>query len=429
MDLIGVAINIVQAFVFSLFSFLYIRKKESSYSFLFFLLLSIVLSIEIIWFDYNSTYEGFSAIIYSITIFIALKPIMIGKSLELIILSLILNIIISVGNGIALSIIIFLLNYSMTQFIISTPLQVIGGMISTFSIILLSLLILKSKKQITSTLTPYSNYFLGIIILLYISITFLEILLFSQEYNEYIILASWICFLSLFLLLLQLMLKQAEDNLIKTNQISISKEIDFIQDKFTKFEQYNLKLSTIRHDLGRTFFVLKTYIINSEEDKALAILDEMLKEINIAPKLVTTGNNIIDTVISSKAIDCADLKIEFKYRIDPSFIKYFREFDIAVLLLNLLSNAIENIDTVEKKITLNIQNRDDKMIIKLTNTVSTNILEANPKFKTTKNDKESHGFGILSIKNITKKYCGNVFFEQNQMIFSCIVILSRPMGS
>lgn len=426
MDIIKIGIDIIQALIFSIFSFVFIRKKISYSNYVVLMILFFALAFEILWFDYNVIYEGFSSILYSITIFIMLKPIMIGRNLELIILALILNIIISVGNGIALSIITFVMNYTMMQFVNSTSLQVIGGIISTFSIAFISLIILKSRKQLLNILTPYSSYFLGIMILLYISITFLEKLLFSQKYNEYIILLTWFSFLSLFSLFLILMFKQAKDNSMRINQASISKELELIQDKFTRYEQYNKKLSTIRHDLTRTFFILKNYIMTSNEDKALEVLDELLKETSIAPRLVITGNNLIDAVISSKAIDCADSNIEFSYKIDPSYIIYFREFDVALLLLNILSNAIENIDESKKGITLSMQNKDDMLIIKVTNTVSLDILESNPRLETTKIDKESHGFGILSMKNIAKKYDGEVMFQQDQMIFSCMILLPIP---
>ncbi|MEG0034891.1 MAG: GHKL domain-containing protein [Bacilli bacterium] len=427
MDIFKIVVDITQAVVLSVFSYLYIRKKESRSKFIALVILCILLSLEVLFFDYFTTYEGFSSIIYSLTIFIVLKPVFIGDNLELIILALVLNVIISVCNGIALFFVTFVLNFTMSQFVDSTELQTIGGIISILSLACISGLIIRSRRKILYILTPYSNYFLGIILLLYISITFLEELLFSQKYNEHIILLTWLSFLSLFSLLLILMFKQAKDSSVKINQASISKELELIQDKFNRFEQYNTKISTMRHDLTRTFFVLKNYIISNDEDKAVDVLNELLKETSISPKLVITGNNIIDAIISSKAIDCADLGIEFKYKIDSSCIMYFSEFDLALLLLNSLSNAIENIDEKERVITLDLQNKDNKMVIKVTNTVSNNVLKKNPGLETTKSNKESHGFGIISLQNIARKYNGDVLFRQNNMIFSCLIIISIPV--
>ena len=48
------------------------------------------------------------------------------------------------------------------------------------------------------------------------------------------------------------------------------------------------------------------------------------------------------------------------------------------------------------------------------NRIARSVLDENPKLKTGKKDKSSHGYGIRSIRNIAQKYKGSVnFLEEN----------------
>lgn len=46
------------------------------------------------------------------------------------------------------------------------------------------------------------------------------------------------------------------------------------------------------------------------------------------------------------------------------------------------------------------------------NRVSSSVLNENPNLKTTDTDTENHGFGIISMKNIVKRYNGELRFSE-----------------
>ena len=61
--------------------------------------------------------------------------------------------------------------------------------------------------------------------------------------------------------------------------------------------------------------------------------------------------------------------------------------------------------------------------IMVKNTVDKSILKSNPYLRTTKNNNEYHGFGILSIKDIVQKYDGLMDFYEKDLLFICHILL------
>ena len=98
--------------------------------------------------------------------------------------------------------------------------------------------------------------------------------------------------------------------------------------------------------------------------------------------------------------------------------------EIAVLFGNLLDNAIDAAkDTSEKRIALNIQKNAIYLIILVSNSIKSSVLKSNKNLETSKPDKELHGIGIKSIKNIVKKHNGMIQFYEEENEFCCHIMI------
>lgn len=51
------------------------------------------------------------------------------------------------------------------------------------------------------------------------------------------------------------------------------------------------------------------------------------------------------------------------------------------------------------------------------NSITRSVSDENPKLKTSKKNKSSHGYGIRSIRNIAEKYGGSVNFSEENGCF------------
>lgn len=102
--------------------------------------------------------------------------------------------------------------------------------------------------------------------------------------------------------------------------------------------------------------------------------------------------------------------------------------DLCTLLGNLLDNAIEAAEQCLSEnclIEVKITNSDEKLIIQVTNSIKDSVLSENSELISTKNNPLEHGFGVSSIRLISKKYSGTVNYFEEDGILSCRVILYR----
>lgn len=99
------------------------------------------------------------------------------------------------------------------------------------------------------------------------------------------------------------------------------------------------------------------------------------------------------------------------------------DLDLYILLSNLLDNAIENCDKGVAKIDMIAELKNEFLIITVCNPIIESVLKGNHKIKTTKKDKDNHGYGISSMNKIAKKYSGKIEFKEEQNYFISKVIL------
>lgn len=78
------------------------------------------------------------------------------------------------------------------------------------------------------------------------------------------------------------------------------------------------------------------------------------------------------------------------------------------------------------EIYLELRNVDNFFMISVKNTIINSVLEYNPNLISTKNEKEVHGLGILSMKEVVQKYNGSIEFYESDNKFCCDMLLDIP---
>ena len=92
--------------------------------------------------------------------------------------------------------------------------------------------------------------------------------------------------------------------------------------------------------------------------------------------------------------------------------------DMSILLSNLLDNAMNGCeDSDNPGIDLEISRKKSYIRIKVKNSIPTSVLLNNPELKTTQPEQSMHGYGIVSIREISSKYGGNVIFREEGKMF------------
>lgn len=422
LSLFQLVIDILQGSILGYFVSNMMHFKKDNI-FVRYLIIPIIFVLEILFFDFVYVYEGFYSITYSLTIFLIGKFLSDNRILELLIYSIIFNIMLSVGNSLALLVMYIFFNVGFNEIIESASYLNMTSIFSTLSIFVLSFLTAKIAKKYVSVLIDNSNFYFFAFLIFYVLITLIEDLIFSQPALERELLTIFFVVIFLFLVLLIIFVKNIENSIQKTNLIVINKQMDSFKNRISDFETSSKKIQVIKHDLKRVLYTIRNLIDTKEIDNIKEYIDEQINVVECEPVAIVTGEHYVDSILSLKNLQCSDEKISFSYTIEKNALSIIKEMDMALILLNTLDNAIENVSNSDKKISLLIQVINHMLMIKIENTVDGHILKKNPNLKSMKPASDSHGYGILSLKMIVEKYDGQIDFSQIDNHFICTIVI------
>ena len=199
------------------------------------------------------------------------------------------------------------------------------------------------------------------------------------------------------------LLKQAED------QYKSSKEnVDII----------NLKCHDLKHQLTE-------YAKNGKLDSEL--LGELENVINIYDSTIKTGNEALDLILSEKSLICQKKDIKLTCLADCSKLNFISKTDLYSLFGNMIDNAMEAVSKIQdvdrRHINLVVKNVNSFVSISIDNYYEGNIvLLENGLPKTTKEDKDYHGYGMKSIQLIVNKYDGDLNISLDNNVFSLFIM-------
>ena len=181
-----------------------------------------------------------------------------------------------------------------------------------------------------------------------------------------------------------------------------------------------------RHDIINHMEMLSKLI----ESKEFSEVDKYLSKINHRLEgfgnVITVNNGIVDAIInqyySMAQEKSIDMKVLGMFPIDCDIDAY----DLCTIFSNMLSNALEAAaETEEKKITLNCRYTDDDIVILAENTFNNIGQFKDGLIKTTKFNKENHGFGLENIRECVSLNHGHMYIEIKGNKFVLKILLKR----
>ena len=182
------------------------------------------------------------------------------------------------------------------------------------------------------------------------------------------------------------------------------------------------------HDLKHQINLLKT---QAYVGKSTSYLEKMEREIRVYETQNKTGNQILDAVLTNKAMICQNKEIELKFIVDGGALSFMEDMDVSALFGNMLDNAIESAEKQQEKqkrlIWLYVTKEKQFVRIRTENYCDEKIQFKNGMPVTTKKDRRFHGYGMKSIKSTVEKYHGSVVAAQENNWFELKILL--PAGA
>lgn len=207
-------------------------------------------------------------------------------------------------------------------------------------------------------------------------------------------------------------------------------ELALLKDNIDEQSKHYIELRTSHEEIRQMRHNMKSICIGTiaelKSGKIENAIEELNKNIDIIEKssrVIDTGHPAIDAVIENKLNKCNELNIKTNITYYYKNNVNINEIEIAVIIGNILDNAIEacqKLNNKDKEIWGLLSADNKNLIINIKNT--TNILND---FKTSKKDKKSHGYGLRSISHIAEKYNGYAKFSFEDNIFTSYIILEN----
>ena len=175
------------------------------------------------------------------------------------------------------------------------------------------------------------------------------------------------------------------------------------------------EIRVIRHDMKNNIQVLSLLLENNEYDKMRDYLDELGEDLKSTDVSAHTGNTIADAIIAEKKQKASDLGLTINASGQIKGIE-ISSVDMCKMLANILDNAIEaasdpalsELSSDIKTITIDFRSTGNFFMMIATNPCASCPVIKDGQIKTSKKEKELHGFGIKNISSAAANYGGEV---------------------
>ncbi|MGP1569261.1 MAG: ATP-binding protein, partial [Peptoanaerobacter stomatis] len=197
------------------------------------------------------------------------------------------------------------------------------------------------------------------------------------------------------------------------------KQFDMIRENINNVER-------LKHDMKNHIFMLKSLYDNKKKYEYEEYFEEILREVEGKEKIINSGNVIVDSILNYKLESLRADNVELSVNINIPAKMEVSDFDLTTILGNLLDNAIRAVKETEenKYLNIDIQYKSGRLIIWFVNSYKhIEKSKIGNYFISTKEDKNKHGIGQISIERTVDKYDGIIDVKYGDKKFETMIIL------
>ncbi len=170
-------------------------------------------------------------------------------------------------------------------------------------------------------------------------------------------------------------------------------------------EELTYRLKAQRHDFNHHIGCIYGLLESEDIDDAKIYTKNLINSVTEINNIVNIDNPIIASILNFKFSVAKEKGIQLNIKVNIPKEINIDPIDISIILGNAIDNAIEACEKCKKKmIDVNIYMQTHHLILKIKNTKPSYLISSVE--KTSKSDKENHGFGLDNIKHVIEKYDG-----------------------
>lgn len=181
----------------------------------------------------------------------------------------------------------------------------------------------------------------------------------------------------------------------------------------------NRKCHNLKHQIEALRFV-------KDDEQRKASISEIEHAVSIYDIGARTGNEVLDTVLTEKALQCEKNGIAWTCLADGSVLQFLAPVDLYTMMGNALDNAIEascKISGEQKTIRVIIRKECGAAFIQISNYYDQIGTMRDGLPETLKEDTSEHGYGLPSIREIVERYDGILDIDAEGRIFNLNILI------
>lgn len=210
----------------------------------------------------------------------------------------------------------------------------------------------------------------------------------------------------------------------KMKKTVLENQIVMYQNQFEMIHEARQDMKQLRHDMKNHFLLLEGYLQKGKYAEAQEYIGQLAEKTASSKEYVNTGNDELDSILNYKLGRANNLNCKVDVKIEVPRERFMSDFDLNMLLSNLMDNAIEAIEKTEERVlTVRIKYAKRMLYISVYNSYNGNVKKEGNKLLTTKAKKEEHGIGMTSIQRIVDKYQGEMTIQTAEDMFKTDIIM------
>lgn len=286
-------------------------------------------------------------------------------------------------------------------------------------------IVFKAYLKMKETTVTFTGILIIIIPVLYFSFTIY--MLNNASFNDKEKLVMFFVIVVINILMIVFYNEFIKQYKIALNKKAMVEQYNSIKNQVSTMAETNEKMRRIRHDMRNHMIVMEQMLDDKNYDRLKLYMQKLADIAHENEQKIDTGNIELDAILNNKINEAQDsnIKTETDITIPAGIIK--DGYDIAVILGNILDNAIRaslECDEKERSININIKYNRGVMSILVMNAYANNInVTKNVLPVTTKDDSFEHGIGLANVRNTVEKYHGELIIKTENKKFIADIIL------
>lgn len=217
-------------------------------------------------------------------------------------------------------------------------------------------------------------------------------------------------------------------------EVALAKQQGIMQNNYfaTIEAQYDDSQRLI-HDMKNHLLTLENMYRHSDDERGdeKAYTEMIYEKMDQLGSRFKCDNRVLTIIINDKIRKSEELGITFKTEIENLNLDFMSSFDMTTIFSNLLDNAIEACEEVEREkrmIHVRMYRFNDFIILNIKNTTEKPPVKEKNRFSSTKG--QGHfGLGLTNVQKSIEHYEGTVEYEYKEKLFyTKVIIPHHPMS-